>query len=365
MAVTTTTQQVLKQRTIKLDGSALYPDYLPFYDPLEKVEDLGAFEHDDPAKRADPNMPNLLASAKSVLDLTPAIGTEVDGVQISKLSKAGLDELGLLAAKRGVVILRNQDYADIGFDKQKDIARHYGPLHIHGWAPHPRNGPPEFMIIYDDETDLRVRKSWKGQSPVQFHFDQAAEPQPPAVTILCMLESPATAGGDTIFCSGVAAYNRLSPTFRKRLEGLKVRTSNQMVASAEVDNNGQSAIQRRGVLHTEHPLVVVHPVTGEKALFVNPVYSTSIVGMQKEESDAILKFLFHHISRGHDFQCRVRYEPGTVIVWDQRATTHSQTLDYPNTEGRRHAFRLTALGGKPIAAKEEPAEERLDEYLYH
>lgn len=77
-----------------------------------------------------------------------------------------------------------------------------------------------------------------------------------------------------------------------------------------------------------------------------------IVGFDQEESDCILHFLFDHIAKRQDLQCRVRYEPGTVLVWDQRVTHHSQTLDYPAGD-RRHAFRLTALANKPIPAKVE------------
>lgn len=131
------------------DGSALYPDYLPFYDPLEKVEDLGSFEHDDPGHRADPKLANLLKTAERVIDLSPHLGTEIEGVQLSQLSPAGLDELALMAAKRGAIILRSQDFGDIGLEKQKAIARHFGPLHIHGWAPHPAAGSEEHMVIYD------------------------------------------------------------------------------------------------------------------------------------------------------------------------------------------------------------------------
>lgn len=82
---------------------------------------------------------------------------------------------------------------------------------------------------------------------------------------------------------------------------------------------------------------------------MNPVYTKKIVGFDEEESDYLLRFLFDHIAKRQDFQCRVRYEPGTVLVWDQRVVHHSQTLDYPAGE-RRHAFRLTSLANKPIPA---------------
>ncbi|CAJ2501970.1 Uu.00g048230.m01.CDS01 [Anthostomella pinea] len=334
------------------DGSALYPDYLPFYDPLEKVDDLGNFEHVDPGHRADPALPNLLANATRVVDLSPHVGTEVEGVQLSQLTPEGLDELALYAAQRGALVFRNQDFSDIGFEAQKKIVRHFGPLHVHGWAPHPAAGSSEHMIIYDHRDDLRVRKSWKGRSPVQWHTDQSPEPQPPGTTFICMLESPPTAGGDTLVSSSVASYKGLSPRFRKRLEGLTAVHSNDDGVTQELRNNGTGAVMRRQQLVQEHPVVIVHPVTGEKALYVNPVYTKRIVGFDDEESDYLLRFLFDHIAKRQDFQCRIRYEAGTVLVWDQRVTNHSQTLDYPAGD-RRHAFRLTPLANKPIPAKVE------------
>lgn len=127
----------------------MYPDFMPFYDPLEKVKDIGSFEHFDPGHRADPSMPNLLGKATKIMDLSPHVGTEIEGVQISELNEAGLDELALLAAQRGALVFRDQDFVNVGFDRQKEIARHFGPLHIHGWAPHPAAGSAEHMIIYD------------------------------------------------------------------------------------------------------------------------------------------------------------------------------------------------------------------------
>lgn len=165
-----------------------------------------------------------------------------------------------------------------------------------------------------------------------------------------MLESPAAAGGDTLVSSSVAAYNALSPRFRKRLEGLTAIHSNNDGVQQELKN--KDAVMRRSELVTEHPVVIVHPVTREKALYVNPVYTKRIVHFDQEESDCILNFLYDHIAKRQDLQCRVRYEARTVLVWDQRVTNHSQTLDYPAGD-RRHAFRLTPLANRPIPARVE------------
>lgn len=114
-------------------------------------------------------------------------------------------------------------------------------------------------------SDLRVRKSWAGKSPIQWHTDQSAEPQTPGTTFICMLESPAASGGDTLVSSSVQAYKSLSPGFRKRLEGLMALHSNVDGVTAEM-KNGEKAVLRKGVVQSVHPVVIVHPVTGEKAL---------------------------------------------------------------------------------------------------
>lgn len=193
------------------------------------------------------------------------MGTEISGVQLTKLSPEGLDELALYAAQRGALVFRDQDFGDSGFEEQKRIVRHFGPLHVHGWAPHPVAGSPEHMIIYDHRDDLRVRRSWKGRSPVQWHTDQSPEAQTPGTTFICMLESPSAAGGDTLVGSSVQAYKSLSPRFRKRLEGLTAIHSNNDGVSQEL-KNGDGAVMRRAELVQEHPVVIVHPVTKEKAL---------------------------------------------------------------------------------------------------
>lgn len=117
----------------------------------------------------------------------------------------------------------------------------------------------------------------------------------------------------------------------------------------------------------QHPLVRQHPVTGEKALYVNQGFTRRIVGYKVEESEYLLKFLFDHISKGSDFQIRANYKPGTVIIWvsramivfvikllqcvyqDNRLTCHSATDDFVDTE-RRHAVRLTPQAEIPIPA---------------
>ncbi|KAG6814693.1 hypothetical protein H0H87_007872, partial [Tephrocybe sp. NHM501043] len=107
-----------------------YPFYLPYRDPAEKFPPTEIFEYEEPGARANPAKPNLLANA-TTRDISPYLGTEITGVQISQLSKEGLDELALYTAERKVLLFRDQDFKDIGPDRQIEIARHFGPIQRH------------------------------------------------------------------------------------------------------------------------------------------------------------------------------------------------------------------------------------------
>jgi len=139
------------------------------------------------------------------------------------------------------------------------------------------------------------------------------------------------------------AYNRLSPAFQQRLHGLQALHSGHEQATAALARN---SIVRREPVSTIHPLIRTHPATGEKALYVNPQFTRRIVGFKKEESDYLLKFLYDHIALGADFQARMKWEKGTVIVWDNRVTAHSAILDWRDGQ-RRHLARLTPQAERP------------------
>ena len=112
------------------------------------------FIHDDPAFRADPSFPNLLPAGVKHSPVTPRFGTEVEGIQLSALSPAGLDELGLLVAQRGFAVFRKQDFKDAGMQKQLDTVRHFGPLHQHFKAPH-AGDHKEFSVMYQSAADVK------------------------------------------------------------------------------------------------------------------------------------------------------------------------------------------------------------------
>lgn len=224
-------------------------------------------------------------------------------------------------------------------------------------------------IYLGPDNDYRNRNKLNKLTTTAYHSDVSYEHQPPGITILTLLSVPPT-GGDTAWASQTAAYARLSTPIQRLLEGLRAEHSGHPQAEGAA-HDGKHV--RREPVKSEHPIVRIHPATGQKALFVNPGFTTRIVGLKQEESDALLKLLFKviqissvqpralcflwhadlkvkHISQGQDFQIRVSWEEGTVALWDNRVTAHTAISDYDvhnPQEGLRHGFRITTLADRP------------------
>ncbi|PHH71125.1 hypothetical protein CDD80_5498 [Ophiocordyceps camponoti-rufipedis] len=332
-------------------NGAKYPHYLPTWDSSQKYPPLEPFNHHDPGLDADPSLPTLFppSSNITVSNLTPSIGSEVHGLQLSTLSPKALNELALFVARRKVVAFRAQDLADRPVPDALRLAAHFGPHHIHPTAGTPA-GYPEIHLVHRGEGDRSGQQLLSQRtSSVAWHSDVSYELQPPGTTFLYILNKPDT-GGDTMFVDAVQAYRRLSPMFQQRLHGLRATHSGIEQVNAAA---ARASIKRREPVVSVHPVVRTHPATGEKGLYVNPQFTRNIIGMKQEESDAILQFLYNHLALGADFQARVKWEEGTVVVWDNRVTLHSALIDWENGQ-RRHLARLTPQAERPY---ETPFEE--------
>jgi sulfonate dioxygenase len=152
-----------------------YASYLPHYTP-EKQPALEEFQHEDVGLRADPEKKSLLnAPGSSFEEITPAIGTEVRGLQLSALTNKQRDELALLAAERGVLVFKDQDFADIGHERQKEFGAHFGPLHIHGHGGQTKDYP-ELLPVYRDFKAGNVDNEIKNNvSSIKWHTDMSYE----------------------------------------------------------------------------------------------------------------------------------------------------------------------------------------------
>ena len=301
------------------------------------------FEHIDHGKDADPAFPNLLPQGSKIENITSSIGAEVWGTQLSTLSDAGKDELALLVAQKKVVAFRDQDFASLPIEKALEFGRYFGRLHIHPASGAPA-GYPEVHLVHRGADDQTARAFFDSRTnSIAWHSDVTYEQQPPGTTFLYALDVP-TAGGDTLFVNQAKAYERLSPAFRERLLGLKAVHSGYEQAESALAKGG---VVRREPVSSIHPVIRTHPVTGEKAIYVNPQFTRYIIGFKQEESQYLLKFLYDHIAFSQDLQCRVKWAPGTVVVWDNRVTAHSAQIDWENGE-RRHIARITPQAEQPV-----------------
>ncbi|TID04890.1 Alpha-ketoglutarate-dependent sulfonate dioxygenase [Colletotrichum higginsianum] len=314
-----------------MSSQPLYPAYLPTRpDGFQPTVDLPYFEAEEPGSRADATKPSLLRAGAVVENITPRVGSEVRGVQLTQLSKAGLDEVALLAAERGVLV-------------------------FHPTMGYPEGTGPEFHVVYADEKAGNLRTLLGPRAAYDlWHVDQTFTPNVPSTTFFWVLEQPASGGGDTAFTSLTAAYAALSPAFRATLAGLRLFHTSASVG--EVARVGAERALAEAV-STTHPLVARHPVTGAPALFVNPTIARRVEGFLPEESDALLGFLHNHI-RSLDFGCRVKWERGSVVVWDQRSVAHSAVPDFRDGE-RRHMVRIIPYGSRPEPAFPEEYERAL------
>ena len=306
------------------------------WEPLKTFEVLP-----DKAHLADPknNFANLFRDATTVTHINPKIGTEVTGVDLANLDDEQKNELALLLATRVAVIFRDQKNLDIY--KQLELGRYYGTLHKHATTSLPRDHEKdleEVHVIWADEKRVPITAF---PATYLWHSDVTYEKQPPSYTSLKVLKAPST-GGDTLWISGYALYDALSPGLKEYLEGLTALHSGKEQAD---DARRKGTHVRREPVITEHPLVRVHPVTGYKAVFVNPGFTRSIVGVPKAESDAILQYLFNLIATTQESTVRFKWNKDDVVFWDNRIAVHTATYGF--FPERRHGVRVTSHGEVP------------------
>lgn len=300
-----------------------FPDYLPHWEPGEFHAPAPAFEYHDPALRADPHMPHLLRAGVTATPVTPRMGTILSGLQLESLSAAAKDELALLVCERKFVVCREQlGFLGAGPQGQKDFMAHFGPL-----SRQPVSGAvkdhPEFHIIHRDANEKDIAQFFQHKmTTTLWHHDVSYERQPPGYVMLGILACP-DIGGDTVVADMTTAYRRLSPLFQRMIEQLSaVHTSRHMIGHAQA----RKLLVRADPVDSVHPLVRVHPVTGERAIFYNQEFPDEVLGLKEPEAEAITKFLIDFVKNGHDFQARVHWEKHSVVMFDNRTTLREWPL---------------------------------------
>jgi taurine dioxygenase len=274
-----------------------------------------------------------------VRPMSGAGGAEIFGVDVSQeLDDGTIGEIRDALNEHCVVFFRDQE---IDTAQQKAFARRFGPIFIH----------PNFATVMEDPEVVMVRREPGDVSYVgeDWHADTTMCAEPPMGAILYGIDVPPY-GGDTMFANQYLAYDALSPTMKRLLEGLRAVHTDINIAGPQASKNKLRSTKNRDddawrETRSLHPIVRTHPDTGRKCLFVNHSYTVGIEGMTDAEGKALLSFLLDH---GHrpEFTFRFRWHKGSIAFWDNRSAKHIALGD--TGPFRRLMRRVQISGGVPV-----------------
>ncbi len=282
--------------------------------------------------------------------VTPTIGAELSGVDLSRpLDAATAEEVRGALMKWRVVFFRDQDITN---DQLKAVGRAFGPLTLaHPIAEGLLPEHPEIWERSVEEYRTR-RKAGNARPPSSqpprdykgWHIDITFVANPNRYSILHGVDIPPY-GGDTLFANLAAAYEGLSPKIRALVDDLQAvhQTSSYDGEARKPRSDGRST----GPFASLHPLVRVHPETGERVLFFNPGTITHIPGLKERESQYLLDLLFHEVTRP-EYSVRFRWAPKSLVIWDNQAVAHAGPIDYGQFDLPRVVRRITVAGELPV-----------------
>jgi len=270
-------------------------------------------------------------------NITPTIGAEVLGVDLSTADDSMGVILRELLSQRGVLVFRNQQ---LDHAAHKRVAAFFGTgqLHCHPLAAASGSADPAVLTI--KATAKSAYAAGDG-----WHTDVSCDPAPIRASLLYMHEMPEGGGGDTVFASMTEAYALLSSPIKDLIGKLNAVHDGALPWRQAYGKEPEAGTEFN---RTSHPIVISHPDNGKPLLWVNRGFTTRIEGVKPLESRALLEMLFQHIESTPRLQCRVRWAERTLVIWDNIATQHHAVWDYfPHT---RHAERVSAIGGTLQAA---------------
>ena len=254
--------------------------------------------------------------------LTTFIGAEIAGVDLRHLNADLVQEIENVLHQYSAVFFRDQP--ELSPAELTDLASAFGPVFPHPSNPRGSDFPGIIKLEAGPDTKKSAGNLW--------HSDVSCHKEPPYLSILQNHEIPPV-GGDTVFSSMYAAYEALSPRMKRLLDGLTARHIDERFYSDGARYytflRGVSGVDEYRGGHPEavHPVVIRHHGSDRPALFVNRQLTDELNDLPQGEGEALLKFLCDH-SEGVDFQCRFRWSPNAVAIWDNRSTQHFAIFDY-------------------------------------
>ena len=263
-------------------------------------------------------------------DSSPRCGVEVRGLQLATLSPEGMQEVTRRFAEHGVVYFRDVG-PDFGPERHMEFAQCFGGINVNRFFPQ----------VEGYEGIAKVEKTPEQKEAIGdvFHADHTYDLAPALGSMLVARELPAT-GGDTVFCSMYAAYESLPQDVKCCVDGMRAVHSSRHTfgRKTKLYQNAGAATQ-----DNVHPVVITHPLSGRKALFVNPAFTLHFEGQTIDESAPLLEALYHHAVRPEHCH-RFKWTRGSAALWDNRCVWHCALNDYHGDSRLMH--RITIDGVK-------------------
>ena len=273
----------------------------------------------------------------SLTPITPAIGAEISGIDLSlALSQAQLDQIYQDLMDYNVIFFREQN---ISPQNHVALANSFGEIE----PPHPVyphvEGFPEIVLLENDSNNPPDTDVW--------HTDVTFKSDPAFTSILYSKIIPPT-GGDTLWCSLSAIYESLPNDMKKYLESLRAVHDmgdfrNNFINEDNIESAHKLNEGYKKFGNAVHPVIKKHPITNKKLLYVNPGFTSQIVGMNMTDSNNLLSYLFNFMNKP-EFQIRFKWTENTIAVWDNRCTMHYAIGDYMPHHRKMH--RVTILNDK-------------------
>jgi taurine dioxygenase len=282
-----------------------------------------------------------MTTASNSIEVRPiagALGAEIHGVDLSDdLSENQFAEIRDVFSDNGVIFFRDQTLAP---EQHIAFAERWAPININRFFTAVDGHPKIAMVLKEPDQKKNIGGGW--------HTDHTYDVEPALGSMLYAHEVP-TKGGDTMFASMYLAYETLSDGLKATLNGLRARHSSRHVFGIDRNTGGDDTGGR--IINPEmatqdavHPVVITHPLSGRKALYVNPGFTLGFEGWTDEESKPLLSYLYAHASRP-EFTCRFQWKKGSIAFWDNRATWHMAINDY---QGERRLMHRITLEGSTL-----------------
>jgi len=289
-----------------------------------------------PHAGAEPDRPASGGALFEVERLGARLGAQIHGLDLAQgLSPETARSFEAALIEHKVLVLRDQKLTTAG---HVAISRLFGELEVHPMRP--QGEYPEVLVL-DNDKDNPVL------STDVWHSDTTFRKNPTKYTTLRCQIIPKI-GGDTLWADMTAAYDGLSDTFKAMIAGLRAVHDFQnfrVLFSKSVDDQAKLRRMEEMFPNPSHPVVRTHPVSGRKGIYVNPQFTLHIEGLQGDESRALLDVLFEQ-AHVPEYQFRLRWEPDTIVFWDNISTQHYAANDY--YPQRRRMERTAVVGDVPV-----------------